>query len=436
MGKRKLIRRIEQQVQNEQFYLGSILQEWGLIEEATLEPKDFYNHQHRALYTKMLELKKNVKWVDLYVISQLGDTEIESFGGFSYVTELASCVPSTSIFLRYQNQILSFWKIQQSVNTVRNFLEEADDVTDLNILTKLIENLTSLEGEMVNDRESFKNLILKRYEDHHNSPDSGLSGVDTGFSNLNLITDGWQQGDLIIIGARPSMGKTALALNILLNGCSNDQMKGVLFSLEMSKEQIIDRLIALAGNINLMKLKNPNKHFSQKDWDRYYSAVAFLENLSFEPSIENTVPAMRALLRKSIREENQKKHVVIIDFLTLIKPIERKQNRHHEIEQIVLDLKRMAVELRVPVIVLAQLSRQIEQRQDRRPTMSDLRESGAIEQTSDLIFFLYREDYYNQDESNGIVEIHVAKNRNGAIGKTDMRFIPETNVFKETKHKE
>ncbi|MBT2710406.1 replicative DNA helicase [Bacillus sp. ISL-47] len=426
-----MFRRIEQQIQNEQFFLGSILQDWSLIEEASLQPKHFYHNQHKALFTKMLELKKQGQRVDLYVMSQLGDSAIDSFGGFSYLSELASCVPSISIFYKYQEQIYSFWMIQQAKESVNKFLEEAEDVIDPILLMELLERLSALELDIVKGRESFRELMAARYEEHLSSPESGLSGVDTGYPNLNVLTDGWQHGDLIIIGARPSMGKTAFALNIVLNGCRKDNIKAMFFSLEMSKEQIVDRLIALAGEINLMKMKNPNKHFSQDDWNRYHRAVAILDKLHLETSLENSVPAMRALIRKSVRENRNKKHVIIIDFLTLIKPTKRGTSRHHEIEQIVLDLKRMAVELKVPIIVLAQLSRQIEQRQDRRPLMSDLRESGAIEQTADMILFLYRDDYYNQSEKRkGITEIHVAKNRNGAIGKLEMRFIRETNVFK------
>lgn len=428
-----MFQRIEQQIQNEQFYLGSILQDWSLIEESVLQPKHFNQQQHKALFNKMLEHKKQDKCFDLYVISQLGDKAIDSFGGFSYVTALASCVPSISSFSKYQDQIISYWMIQEATHFVNNFLEETQDLIDSSLVSKLLERLSALEVYNVQERESLKELISSRYQTHLSSPKEGLSGVDTGFIELNLLTDGWQQGDLIIVGARPSMGKTAFALNLVLNGCQKDNMKAVLFSLEMSKEQIIDRLLAIAGGINLMKLKNPNKHFTESnDWERYYKAVGLMENLDLEPSIENTVPGMRALVRKSIRENPNKKHLVIIDFLTLIKPTDRKPTRHEEVEQVVLDLKRMAVELRIPIIVLAQLSRQIEQRQDKRPVMSDLRESGSIEQTADMILFLYRDDYYNQsDEPKGVTEILVAKNRNGATGKVEMRFIKETNVFRE-----
>ncbi|WJW97215.1 replicative DNA helicase [Priestia aryabhattai] len=424
--------KVEQALENEQFYLGSILAEGMLIEEATLSMEHFLKEEHKKLFKLLLEFRDENKTINLYSISQLGRKTVDSLGGIRYLTDMALSVPSISSFKVYEKQILSYWLINRASHLARDFIQRAEDAININLLNQLIQKLTELETKTVENTMNFKELLIKRHEDHLSSSAEGLTGVDSGFRELNTLTDGWQQGDLIIIGARPSMGKTAFALNSVLNGCLDDRVLATVFSLEMSKEQILDRLIAITGGINLMKMRNPNKNFTDSDWDRYTQATGYLEKVNIQIQNENEIPSMRTIIRRSKVEYKDKKHVVFIDFLTLIKPTGFEKNRHLEVEQIILELKRMAVNLQVPVIVLAQLNRQIEQRVDKKPVMSDLRESGSIEQTADIIIFLHREDYYNSDtELKGITEVHVAKNRNGAIGKTDMLFIKETNLFKE-----
>ncbi|WP_432693982.1 replicative DNA helicase [Priestia aryabhattai] len=424
--------KIEQALKNEQFYLGSILVEGTLIEEATLDLTYFLKEEHKKLFKFFLEFRGRNKIINLYTISQLGNKTIDSLGGMDYLNDMALSVPSINSFKIYEKQIINYWIINTAQRYAKDFIGRTEDVIDIDLLNQFNQKLMDLEVGSVQNTINFNDLLMKRHEEHLNSLEEGLSGTDTGFRDLNKLTDGWQQGDLVIIGARPSMGKTAFALNSILNGCIDSSVLPTIFSLEMSKEQIIDRFIAITARINLMKMRNPNKNFTESDWAKYTQALGCLETVNLQIQDENDVPSINAAVRKIKRENKDKKHVVFIDFLTLINSPRTEKNRHLEVEQIVLELKRMAVSLQVPIIVLAQLNRQIEQRADKRPVMSDLRESGSIEQTADMIIFLHREDYYGSvTDFTGRMEIHIAKNRNGAIGKIDMLFIKETNVFKE-----
>src|SRR5690606_13724336 len=222
-------------------------------------------------------------------------------------------------------------------------------------------------------------------------------------------------------------------INSFLRAASrNPNLHVTFFSIEMGEGQIIDRLIASLGGLNLFKMRNPKKHFKTDDeWDRYSNAIGILEKLNLDIRDENTVQDMRAAVRRNISQKPNHDHIVFIDYLTLIRPTHSKQSRHHEIEEISRSLKDMARDFNIPVVVIAQLSRSVEQRQNKRPMLSDLRESGAIEQDADMVLFLYRDEYYNPDtDARGIVEVLIPKNRNGEAGTfIELYFDKETNVF-------
>lgn len=423
--------KIERLLESEQFYLGSIIQDGSLLDESRLNDRQFIKGEHRSIFKAMKNLREREKEVNLINLVQMGEQDLESFGGISYLNGIFSSVPSINAFTSYERYILEYNITQEAMKYANEFIASARDRNDLQDLSKLIHKINKLESINISKNENFKEKIKKRYEQHIESPEDGLSGADTGFETINKFTDGWQKGDLIIIGARPSMGKTALILNSALKGSE----KGVfpsIFSIEMAEAQIIDRMIAITARINLMKMRNPNKLFDKRgeDWEKYTHAVGALDKLDMDIRKENTVAEMRSVVRRNIQQFPNKKHVVIIDFLTLVRSTEKKQSRHHEVEDIILDLKNLATDLNVPVIVLSQLSREVEKRQNKRPMMSDLRESGSIEQTADVIAFLYRADYYNNDtEVKNIVEIDFAKNRNGIIGVIELAFIREYNLF-------
>lgn len=426
---------IEQAIENEQSYIGSLLKDSTLFDECRISPQQLIKREHVEILKQLNNLNDKGEEVSIISLAHLGGKTINCMGGISYLSDLMNAVPSIHSFKTYEKAILSYWTLEKAKENINSFLDNIDSPFNTEPLEKLIQEINELEVGTVEKSISFKEKLSARYEDHLNIPEDGISGIDTGFDTLNKISDGFQKGDLIVLGARPSMGKTAFMLNNIIKGFSRDNhIKSTFFSIEMAEAQVIDRLIAITGKINLMKLKNPNKFFDKqgKDWDNYTKGIGFLNKLDIDIRKENIVQEMKAVVRKNINEELDKKHIIFIDFLTLMRSTKKTQNRHHEVEDMVLELKRLAVDLKVPVIVLAQLSRSLEQRQDKRPMLSDLRESGAIEQTADMVLFLYRDEYYNpESETKGITEVHIAKNRNGATGKVELRFVKETNSFYE-----
>lgn len=259
-----------------------------------------------------------------------------------------------------------------------------------------------------------------------------LTGINTGYNDLNRMTSGLQDGDLIIVGGRPSMGKTAFVLNIAYNAASSDAATGI-FSLEMGEEQLLRRMISSAGNVDATKMKNPKKLCNIKDWEKISQAMGLINNLPLEiydkPNV--TMQEIYAKTRKLKRKYPNKKVLIAIDYLQLIVgDPKHKGNRMQEIGEISRKLKLMARELKVCVIALSQLSRAVENRQDKRPLLSDLRETGQIEQDADLIAFLYREDYYDAETANkNVTEIILAKQRNGPVGVVELAFIKEFSKF-------
>jgi replicative DNA helicase len=418
--------------ENECFALGCILNDPSLLEETSLQINHFLEPQNKELFRVLKQLKKDSEEVSVISLAQLGDSQLMKFGGIDYIYKITQSVPSYSIFEQYQQKIIDFHTVQKATGIVQNFLEASKERHHMKDLQELLNEVTKLEVDTVKRKETFKELLASRMEYHYNTPKKGLSGANTGFLNVNMFTDGWQPSDLIIIGARPSMGKTALVLNSLLNGCKKDDIFATFFSIEMAKGQVIDRLIAVEANINLMKMRNPNKTFTDDEWNRYAEAVGRLEKLPMDIRDESTVPTIRAAIKKNMKEHPDKKHVVAIDFLTLIKPINSSGNTHVDITNIIQDLKQVTKDMNIPIIVLAQLNRDVEKRQDKRPGLSDIRESGSVEQIGDLIAFLYRDDYYNDEsESNGITELIIAKNRNGSLGTVKLKFIKQTNTFRD-----
>ena len=417
---------------SEQYTLGCFLVEPSLLDETRLTESHFGDALNRNLFSVLKEMRQDGKHIDITTIAQLPKGQQSKFGGLEYVNELISAIPTISAFETYEKGVIQESKMRQAKNIANKFLFHS---ANPDALQEFVESVSNLEVRDVEKKSSFKTIVSERQKYHMSRPKSGMSGIDTGFSALNTMTEGWQNSDLIIIGARPSMGKTAFVIHSMLQSMRRDRdVFPTFFSIEMADGPIVDRMISNISKINLHKLKNPPKHFgnNQKDWEHYTKSIAYLEKLEMDLRRENKVPDIRAAVRQNMRNHPDKKHVVYIDFLTMIKPTKPKQSRHHEIEEVVIDLKRMADELNVPVIVLAQLSRGLEQRERKRPMLSDLRESGAIEQSADVVLFLYRDEYYNPGtELPGIIEVIIAKNRNGATGKFDMRFVKETNSFYE-----
>lgn len=428
----------EVHVRNVAEYLGCILRDQSLMDESIVNARQLVDIRNKNIYKAMQGLHKAGIEVSIFSLMQLGESKINSFGGIDYLSDLMNTVTSIHSFKKIQEQIINFDIITQAQNEASSFLNATNEIHDIKELSVLIKHLSELEGKTVSKHKPFKQLLAERVQEHYSSPKEGLSGVETGFNNLNRLTDGWQNSELIILAARPSVGKTAFLLNSLKNGLKKDpNLFATFFSIEMAEGQIIDRLFALEGNIPVERLRNPNKTFkeNQELWDAHSRAMGNLEKMNMDIRKDSTIPEIRAAVRQNMKDYPDKKHVIALDFLTLIKHVNPTGNRQQDVSDIVKDLKSIAKEFNVPFIVISQLNRAVEARQDKTPNMSDLNESGTIEQVADVIALLYREDYYDKGEQKhdiNEVQMNIAKNRQGRTGVIKFKMFKETNVFRET----
>jgi replicative DNA helicase len=416
----------------EQSVVGSILLEGGLIKDCVLTPEHFHIIELKRIFWAMKRLDEKNKPIDLVSVTDLVKKEMDKVGGVSFMAELAGSVPSTSNFKFYESLVIQYWKKRKSLEIANTFIAQVMEEESDDAVQDVINELMRIEDEdSSDDTGDIKEELYTIYEQLGTQVDE-MTGVSTGFDELNSMTGGLQESDLIIIGARPSMGKTAFALNVAYNAAENGDVP-VIFSLEMPKSQLIKRLLSISGNIDAEKMKNARNEFNEKDWKKLSQATGIIGNLDLhifdKPNV--TVNYIWSKVRKVKRENPGKKITVIVDYLQLIAGNPKyKGNRLQEISDISRMLKAMARELNVNVTALSQLSRGVEQRQDKRPMMSDLRESGQIEQDADIIGFLYRDEYYNKgSEDKGITELIVSKHRNGRIGTIKLGFVKEYGKF-------
>ncbi|CAI8942028.1 replicative DNA helicase [Bacillus sp. IT-13CA1] len=418
---------ILQNVEAEQALLGCILVESDLIKELSLQPEHFSETRHQVIFKAMREVQKLGKTVDMVTtVTKLGDS-VEQVGGLQYLTDLGSAVASTANFLAYQTLIYDAYRLREMKKTA---IEFANTPTDDGI-TELHKRAMELQEIGIEKTRTKQDVLMEIYNDMHEEKED-ITGINTGLVDLNAMTGGWQNDDLIVLAARPSMGKTAFALHM---GKSNCEKGGVtdIFSLEMPDKQLTHRLLSNLGNIEGSKWKNPRKFFSDRDYENATKAIGEYEkwNINIHDQPAQTLADIRSKIRKTKKENpDNKKHLVIIDYLQLIRAIGKYERRDLEVGSITADLKEMARAFKIPIILLSQLSRAVEQRQDKRPMMSDLRESGSIEQDADVVMFLYRDDYYNKNsELKNIIEIDLAKQRNGPTGMIQASFIKEYGRF-------
>ncbi|MEJ9331147.1 replicative DNA helicase [Bacillus licheniformis] len=418
---------ILQNVEAEQALLGCILVESDLIKELSLQPEHFSETRHQVIFKAMREVEKLGKSVDMVTtVTKLGDS-VEQVGGLQYLTDLGSAVASTANFLAYQTLIYDAYRLREMKKTA---IEFANTPTDDGV-TELYKRAMELQEIGIEKTRTKQDVLMEIYNDMHEEKED-ITGINTGLIDLNAMTGGWQDGDLIVLAARPSMGKTAFALHM---GKSNCEKGGVtdIFSLEMPDKQLTHRLLSNLGNIEGSKWKNPRKFFSDHDYENATKAIGEYEkwNINIHDQPAQTLADIRSKIRKTKKENpDNQKHLVIIDYLQLIRAIGKYERRDLEVGSITAELKEMARAFKIPIILLSQLSRAVEQRQDKRPMMSDLRESGSIEQDADVVMFLYRDDYYNKNsELKNIIEIDLAKQRNGPTGMIQASFIKEYGRF-------
>jgi replicative DNA helicase len=410
----------------ENMVLGAVLLEPEIIHEITLEPEHFSIAKNQIIFKTMRELISENVAIDVVTIAdKLGD-KIENIGGISYLTNLAVSCPTTENVQSYERIVFEQYKKRKLVSVAAKFLNERTDETAEEIYKTYLEI-----QEVGTKKERTRQDVLVEIFEEMNEDKGVLTGIDTGFTDLNEMTGGLSGGDLIIIAGRPSMGKTAFALNIALNCCTNGGVADV-FSLEMPEKQLVQRMLSNFADIQGSKWRNPYRMFSDHDFEKATEAIGIFENLGIyihdEP--KQTVTDIRAAVRKTQRKHPEQNHVVVIDYLQLITVLGRFERYDLAIGSITKELKQMARQFNVPVILLSQLSRAVEQRQDKRPMMSDLRDSGSIEQDADIIMMLYREDYYDRETQNkNIVEVNIAKHRNGPVGVIQLLFEREFSKF-------
>lgn len=427
-----------QNIEAEQSVLGAILLENDALPKALeiIEPDDFYKPSHRKIFLAMIELFEKNEAIDLITVSDLlrRKNELEEVGGVTYLSSLASAVP-TAANIRYHSRIV------KDKALLRNLAASATD-----ILTKIYEGAFEPD-EMVDYAEraifdiserrtktsffTLKDVIKDSFHmiEHLYDKKEAITGIPSGFRDLDELTTGFQPGDLIIIGGRPSMGKTALSLNIAQYVGVEMKEPVAIFSLEMSKEQLALRMLCSEAMVDS---NNVRKGFIRKeDWQKLTAAAGRLAEapIFIDDSSSTTVLEMRAKARRLKMEHGLS--LVIVDYLQLMRTRGNFERREQEISDISRSLKALAKELKVPVIALSQLNRGVEQRHDKRPTLADLRESGAIEQDADVIIFLYRDEVYNKDNpsTKGKAEVIIAKQRNGPTDTVTLTFLSKCTRF-------
>lgn len=408
----------------EQAVLGALLIEGDLIQECILLPQHFTPGGHQLIFKSMRDLDEDGKKIDIVtVVTRLGDA-LQQIGGLQYLSDLADAVPTTANFSTYQQLILEGYKLRETQNIASQLSENPEKIADY------YNRLTQLQEVAVKKSRTTKEILVEIVEDISKRSE-GLTGIATGLIDFDNMTAGLQNGDLIIVAARPSVGKTAFALNLGISNCQNGGFTNI-FSLEMKDKQLVQRMLSTIANVNAAKWRDPYRYFTEDDHKKISRAIGFFDawEMDIRDKPGQTVFDIRSTVRKNMREHPDKRHLVIIDYLQLMAAVGRFERHDLAIGHISKELKNLAREFNVPVILLSQLSRGVEQRQEKRPMMSDIRDSGSVEQDADVICFLYRDDYYDKESENkNIVEVIISKQRNGPVGTVEMAFIKEYGKF-------
>ena len=426
----------------EQSVIGSMIMDRDAIVTATemLHKDDFYHQQYGILFEAMSELFAKNLPVDLVTLqNKLKEKDVPSeISSLEFVRELLNAVP-TSANIKYYANIVSENAIKRRLIRVmedienecyagKESLESVLDKTEKDVF-KLLNSRSG--GDFVPIRQVVMNALEKI--EKASKQTGTVTGIPTGFIDLDYRTAGLQPSDLILVAARPSMGKTAFVLNIAQYVAFHEAKSVAIFSLEMSKEQLVNRLFSLEARVDAQKLRTGN--LSDSDWEQLVEGAGIIgdSRLIIDDTPGISINELRSKCRKYKLEQGL--DIIIIDYLQLMTGSGRTESRQQEISDISRSLKALARELHVPVVALSQLSRAVEQRPDHRPMMSDLRESGAIEQDADVVMFIYRDDYYNKDtDLKGISEIIIAKQRNGPIGTVNLAWLPELTKFANLDH--
>ena len=421
----------------EKSVLGGILLKQDVLEDVieVLKINDFYKLAHQYIYEVMLECYNQGLGIDPIIINEKlkKKNKFDDIGGEKVLFEIIETVPTAANVINYARIVKEKAILRglisvgsQIVELAHDGFEEVDSILDKaeSLIFKVAENKES--KEIVSLKELIQPELDRLEQVVHNK--GVTTGISSGFKNFDTMTSGFHDSDLVILAARPSMGKTAFVLNLALNAAVKQNKSVLVFSLEMSNSQIFQRMLAIESKIALNKIRNG--FIDEHEWGQLGIASGKLANSNVQiadvPNV--TVLEIRAMARRL--KAAGKLDMILIDYLQLIRGTGKGDNRQQEISDISRALKGIARELNVPVIALSQLSRAPEQRADRRPMLSDLRDSGAIEQDADMVVFLYRDEYYNEDsESKGIAEVIIGKQRNGPVGTLKLTFLNDLQKF-------
>ncbi len=435
-----LERPLPSSTESERVILGAILLDNDLVTQAIeqLKPEDFYSLSHRRIFSAMTSLFERGSKIDPILVGEelKRDSALESVGGITAITNLTYGLPHFS-------NITNYAKVVHDKSVVRNLIKACNQITsdalteedDATVILDRAEQMIFALAEE-RTRQGFSHVkpvaqtVLEKVQEFARRETHALTGLATGFRDFDSMTSGLQKTDLVIIAARPSMGKTALCLTLAQNAAIFEQAVVAVFSLEMSKEQLVMRMLSSEAKVDAHRFRNG--FLTSDEWGRLGTAINTLETariyIDDTPGI--SVLEMRAKSRR-LKAEQKKLDLIIVDYLQLMSGgARRTESRQQEVAQISRELKALAKEMDVPVVALSQLSRAPEARTDHRPQLADLRESGSIEQDADVVAFIYREEQYNATEENaGMAEIIIAKQRNGPTGMVRMAFVKEFTRF-------
>ena len=435
-----------QNIEAEQAVLGAMLIDKEAIAKATevLSADDFYREAHRVIFSAMLELYNKNEAVDMVTVTEIlkRDNKLEDIGGIAYITSLANVV-LTAANVKYHADIVAEKSVLRQLVRVSTEIaamgyEANEDVGTLldTAESRILEisnrkkktDFTAINDVLMDSVQSIESLLQNK---------GGLTGLPAGFADLDKLTSGLHPSDFIILAARPSMGKTALALNIVQNVAlrahkviGGEPRSVAFFSLEMSKEQLVNRMLCAEAGIDSQRLRVGEMH--DEDWTHLWDACDTMSRakIYIDDTAGITAMDMRSRARRLKAEHGL--DLIVVDYLQLMQGSGKRNNsgdRQQEVSEISRSLKALARELDVPVLALSQLSRSVESRQVKRPMLSDLRESGSIEQDADIVAFLYREDYYNPETENKHTELIIAKHRNGPVDTVNLFFQKQFTKF-------
>lgn len=431
------MRSLPQSLEAEQSVIGAMIIDKSAIAKALekLKEDDFYRDGHKVIFKAIREMYSKDMAIDLVTLLEyLKSTDmLEKAGGVTYISEVSSSVITTANLEAYISIVEDKSTLRKLIRSATNIIEESYNKQDrvdevLDLAQKKIFDLAEKQGS--NDYEPLSNVLERGFleiERLFNNKGS-ITGVGSGIRDLDAKTSGFQKGDMVLIAARPSMGKTTFSLNIAENAALREGKSVVIFSLEMSKEQLAYKLLCSEANVDMLKLRTGN--LDDDDWERIARATGPLSKakIYIDDTAGLSVMEMRSKCRKIKIEHGI--DMILIDYLQLMSGSSGSESRQQEVSEISRSIKALAKEMECPVIALSQLSRAPEQRADHRPMLSDLRESGSIEQDADVVMFLYRDEYYNKEtEEKNIGECIIAKQRNGPVGTVKMAWIGAHSKF-------